>query len=68
MVEENGLVAGEGADAGVMTIKVMLVSRANRAGSFLVSWKQPDAHFVWAGTASKKTKGGIVNAARTINF
>jgi hypothetical protein len=64
---ENGLAVGAAAvDVGATTIRVTLASHANRAGSFLVSWKQPDA--LRAGTASKKTKGGIVNATRTINF
>jgi hypothetical protein len=31
------------ADAGATTIRAMHASRANHAGSFLVSWKQPDA-------------------------
>ena len=42
-VEESGLVAAEAADAGAMIIRAMHASRANHAGSFLVSWKQPDA-------------------------
>jgi len=29
--------------AVAMTIRAMPASRANRDGSFLVSWKQPDA-------------------------
>src|SRR3984957_16082389 len=31
------------ADVGAMTIRGTHATRANRAGSFLVSWKQPDA-------------------------
>jgi hypothetical protein len=41
---ESGLVAAvEEGDAGAMIIRGTHASRANRAGSFLVSWKQPDA-------------------------
>jgi hypothetical protein len=41
---ENALVAAEAEEvAAAMTIRVMHASRASRAGSFLVSWQQPDA-------------------------
>src|SRR5580692_8267581 len=44
-VVENDLavVVGAAVAAVAMTIRAMPASRANRDGSFLVSWKQPDA-------------------------
>jgi hypothetical protein len=40
---ESALAAVEADDADGMIIKAMPDSRVSRAGSFLVSWKQPDA-------------------------
>src|ERR1022692_2722855 len=49
-------VAAAAADAGAMTIRATHASRGNRAGSFLVSWKQPDAESCGPAPLAKKLR------------
>src|SRR6202045_3320540 len=54
---ESALVAAAAvgvADVGVMIIRGTHASRVNRAGSFLVSWKQPDAEAGGPAPLAKK--------------
>jgi hypothetical protein len=57
VVVESALAAVEAeVAAGGTIIKAMPGSRANHAGSFLVSWEAAGRRMLRAGTASKKTK------------
>src|ERR1039457_3741025 len=49
-------VAAAEADAGAITIRSTQPSRVNRAGSFLVSWKQPDAESCGPAPLAKKLR------------